>query len=260
MRRRSPRGGDFDAAKFVASDVGADLLRQSSALSEVISSFCAAERNRDKRPQDVLRGHRSVGIGGKSEVYEVSGIAVKVCTPTTGRYYWRTGDTTIENLIGQFKFLTVAGQYLEQSDPGHGITVPEQLFAVRTHRGSYIRAEQLMRGWRSLRSLAKERGLDEVQEHTTNEQIKGRIIDGVGGFALKFGLMDLGLGRDEYLHSSNVLVPEDADQLAADRLCIIDQPSNGLRGRVASMLAGRYLSGQAIEYPDMSHGVEVPTY
>jgi hypothetical protein len=241
MKTMAPSSSNFDVAKFVVSDAGTDWLNQSAEFGALVEDFCLAEATQNERPpEEVFRGFRSVGMGGKSQVFEVDGVAVKVCTPTTGKYYWRYGVTTVENLIGQYSFLSTLGQYLEH-DNSQNIAVPQQLLAVRTHRGNYIRAEQLMSGWSSLMSQAKDRRLSDDRQRAINERVKTRIIEGVGGFSLKFGLMDLGLGRKELLHSANVLVPEEADELDEDRLCIIDQPSNGLRGKVASALAGRHL-------------------
>ncbi len=223
---------EVSVAEFTASPNGVRILGESAVLQGVVAQYCAAE----SRPEDVLRsGNQYVGCGNHSEVWQINGIAVKASSHSTGREVRKLGNGnngTPEDLTDQFEFMSVLGHYANQRSKGR-LIVPEQYFALRTPKGDYLSAQEYMAGWVSLPIWAASQEYDRPQERALYRAIQGRILENVGGAGLRLGLFDLGLASWRRLHAENVLVRADATSVETDaQLCIIDQPSHGISGKL----------------------------
>ena len=61
---------------------------------------------------------------------------------------------------------------------------------------------------------------------------KNRINRILGHAAVKIGLSDVGLDKNEILHGGNVMMPKDTADLDNPKICLIDQPAKGLQGKL----------------------------
>ena len=221
------------ADKVVATEAGLQWIEDNKEVIELFAAFCEAERG-CANPQVVFQDHQFVGVGGRSEVHKLCDHAVKLSTPTTGRYPWKHGDSSVENLILQQWFLSGLRNWLSDSGIGD-IVIPKQFVAFRTPRRNYLRVEQLMEGWSTVDNMERSQQLGYEEAVSINDRIKARINLLNGPLAIRVGLSDLGLGNGENLNSKNVLIPDDSDNIAEAPLCIIDQPLTILRCRNAAL-------------------------
>jgi hypothetical protein len=218
---------------FAATPLGMELLESTPALQDAVIRFSTATEDAER----AVVGATHIGMGNNSQVWDIAGTAVKVCTPTTGRLAWRQGaGVKPEDMLGQFSFMNALGQHLEGQTDG-GITVPDHYFALRTRAGNTLLAQQNMSGWTSLYRWSQDSGYSATEERELYVHTKSRITDGVGSSALRLGLADLGLGRRAKLHAENVLVPKEVTSADDAPLCIIDQPSRGVSGAIAIAIA-----------------------
>jgi hypothetical protein len=192
-----------------------------------MDSFCSAETYAEMQFSDA----DFIGMGDNSEVWSIDGVAIKVATPTTGRRSWRKGRDSPEDLIDQFIFMKVLGDHL---DPESDVLTPIQHFALQTPGGNYLRAEEYMETWSPIGHWLHDRGhsIHDVQEDLAS--VKTQIARSIGSPILRFGLNDLGLGKDHRLHTENILVPSSATDISEAPLCIIDQPTHGIVGKTAA--------------------------
>jgi hypothetical protein len=221
-----------------ATDAGEVWLAEHPSFQRLVDGFLELEGQSGGRPEWAFKDNPYIGMGGRSEVWEVGGAAIKLSTPTTGRHHWLEGERTVENLKNQYTFLQALGRECAEHDE-YGITIPDQLLVVRTSGGNYIRAERYMRGWQSVYALVQRLGVDETEKARVSEAIKARIKGTIGQSVLfRMGLNEIGLRRNTVLYAQNVLLPKGTPkaELADARICIIDQPSDGFSGKVAAAL------------------------
>ncbi|HTH72706.1 MAG TPA: hypothetical protein VL737_05085 [Candidatus Pristimantibacillus sp.] len=221
-------------AEFAASPKGAAMIDGSVSLQEVLSGFCTADV---PYRQDAIQQHpdtRWVGVGEHSEVWRIDGVAVKASTHSTGRGVREKGNGTNgvpEDLIDQFNFMSALGLYLDAKTRG-ALIVPDQYFALGTKRGDYLSGQQFMDGWLDLEKWAKANDLTRGQIIELYRSVQTRILDTVGDRSLRLGLFDLGLASWRRLHAANVLIHASSESAETDPLCIIDQPSHGITGKL----------------------------
>ena len=220
---------------FTATEAGMALLEGDAALQEAIAQYSTVMSN----PEDSIgrAGGTHVGMGDNSQVWNFNGVAIKASSPTTGRNVWRYGISfKPEDLLGQFVYLDALGRHLDDRTQGEIIT-PAQHFALRTKGGNYLLGQQFMDGWTSLGTWTRDRRYDSMEREDFLSRIQARIVAGVGYTVLRPGVVDLHLGRRKTLHVGNVLIPKDTTSPETARLCIIDQPSQGLFGRIGVLAA-----------------------
>lgn len=234
----------FDAAPIadmVVTPQGEALLNDSPVLQAAILGYAS----RTTGPaQDALRGMDGltfVGEGDNSQVWRAGDTAIKVNTPTTGREYYRyVTPVKPEDLIGQTTFMHALAVDLAARSVDD-ISVPQQHLALRTTTGDQLSVQEYVDGWTSWFDWTSRRKMDAVSTIDLREHLKLRIIGAMGGSALAVGVSDLGLRRNAKLHGGNVLVPSDCESAADAPLCIIDQPSKGIRGKLGLVMARHVL-------------------
>lgn len=219
---------------YEATPAGELLLEdRDTDLVTVVDAFYDAS---DQAPESALfeavYAHEGyyVGAGRFSHVMRLGDYAIKVSTLTSAASEDRPDvEPFAEDAVWQMHFLHELRGHLA-SQPGIGITTPEQYFAVQGAHGGRLVVQQFMDGWETIgkwadRALrfkdddAYNRGID-----TLSAQVKDRVERAVAGTALRAELNDLRLDDDE-IHPNNFLVPKgsvfDASTVP---LCIIDQP------------------------------------
>ncbi|HEY4963971.1 MAG TPA: hypothetical protein VIH90_04715 [Candidatus Saccharimonadales bacterium] len=220
--------GEFPATRSVITDEGVSLLAARPDVDDLALRFCTNSID----SKALLLGNEDVGLGSNSNVWAVDGVAIKLSTVSTGRKDWKEKDFIFPaNLVGQLEFLTALRRHLLDRSDG-SITVPMQYFALQNQKGEFLKAEEHMVGWATLSSLAIAQGYSYEQAQALNKTVKSRLALGVGSALLRRGIDDVGTNFGEPLISENILVPENADDLASAPFCIIDQPGKGIMGRL----------------------------
>ena len=238
-----PLLGDIPAQQFYATRAGEQWLSEHPGFRTLVGAFIDLEDQQGMAPERAFADVPFVGTGVYSEVRDFEGVAVKLSTDTTGSY---DGRGLRENLLDQFTVLGALRSHLDER-PEHGITAPSQLLAMRTPQGNFIQVEELKSGWTNLRKVITVRRIGDDQEHEINEAVKARINSAVGKSVLRRGIKDLGLSKKEYLHSKNVMVQTDTEELAQAEVCIIDQPQIGASGRLIATILRRTRSQQPLQ-------------
>lgn len=215
-----------------ATPAGMQLLDRSPLLQEVVRDFIRTG-DLSKESMDRLA---FVAHGSRSEVRGAGDVAIKLSTPYTGRGGWERpdGTTTPEDQVLQHEFLLALEQHLRGNSDG-SVRVPKQYFALRSPKGTFLRAEELMIGWHDLDYHKRTLPTDE-QKAELFDYVKERINTAMGRTALRLGLGDLGLGKDKKLHGNNVLVPKNSLDTPKE-FCIIDQPNQRVVPSVALLVS-----------------------
>lgn len=239
MKAPASLPGEF-IRDFDANPKGLVLLDGSVPIQEAVTGYCTATSQPERR----LKTGTYVGMGDKSELWAIDGVVLKANSGTTGKHAWRfssfsdTGSS--EDLIGQFRYMNALGDHFN-SRPDSEIIVPEHFFALKTGIGAQLLGQQQMTDWISLYAWGIEARIPNDKWNVLSHTMKDRMLELLGrsglNMGLRLGLADMGLSGREPLHSKNVLVPKDTDDPLASKLCIIDQPSRGIRGKIGTLAA-----------------------
>ena len=223
MYRKASITTETSGAQILGTEAGFDRVATSPQLLELLGQFCVATTE----PEACFANATYIGTGYNSEIREVDGMAIKLSTDTTGQRAWLLGTSKPENLLNQFRFMSTLAAYFSNNAE---VTAPEQYLALRSRSGSYLSVQQYMNGWQSLQSW-----LDTHSNQATPilANVKGRIKNNVNNPLIRLGMEDLGLHRWQALHTKNIMVPGDAEEADEVQLCIIDQPSQRVYGRLA---------------------------
>lgn len=229
---------------FQATPEGLELLESSEQLQSLVTRFGDAEHYAHNALYNPDRS-MSLGTGANAEVWRVDGVAVKASTPMSGKEAKRIKEPVKpEDLIGQFDFMRALGIDLKQR--GHDdVIVPEQYFALRSQGSDYLLAQQYMEGWQSVGTWAADRGygIGGRNPEVIFNPLRNRLRAALGSSALKRGVNDMGIWGSSPFHGGNLLMQRDSDSLEGP-LCIIDQPSRGLRAKMGIAAARKILSRQ----------------
>src|SRR5580692_4923090 len=88
--------------RSIASAEGIALLSTNDALGKFALSFCLYP----SYAHMLVEGENYINSGRFSDVCEVGGVAIKLCTPMTGNLSRNTDHPTmVENLIDQYGFM-----------------------------------------------------------------------------------------------------------------------------------------------------------
>ncbi len=208
--------------RFAATPEGLGLLEDPTIRGAVVNFSFAFSRAEDR-----LRQFAHVGEGGNSAVRSVQGVALKASTSSTGKHTYKYGngsDNTPEDLVGHHSFMHELGIALA----GSGVVVPRQYFALRTRYGNYLQAEQHMDGWAALVQWAREHPQPAAKDAALFAAAKHQVLTTAGG-SFRLGLAQL--------HAGNMLVPAEVASPLEGPICVIDQPSSGLIGRLGILAA-----------------------
>ena len=213
----------------VFSREGIRLIQASKNLGKIAMEFCDYKTNTDR----FLTGYPYVGCGNNAVVSNVDQVAVKVSTIMSGKKNWKHNSSTLrpENLIDQYHFLNYFGKYLEDETDGT-IRTPEQFFAIKNFNNEFLKAEELMTDWLTIAEISRNHKLSRDDNRIFFNNTKNRINRILGHAAVKIGLSDVGLDKNEILHGGNVMMPKDTTDLDNPKLCLIDQPAKGLQGKL----------------------------
>jgi hypothetical protein len=225
---------------FDASPKGLVLLDGSVPIQEAVANYCTAT----SEPERFLKVGTHIGMGGKSELWSIDGVVLKASSGTTGKHAWQAGrfrDTgSSEDLMSQFEFMTALGDHFN-GIPDSEIVVPEYFFALKTHIRAQLSGQQEMTGWMSCSQWGLSRDIPNAKWNGIAQQMKDRMMEIIGrsglSLGLRLGLADMGLSNFGGLHTNNVMVPKETDDPLTSKLCIIDQPSRGIRGKIGTLAA-----------------------
>ncbi len=198
-----------------------------------------------------------VKMGSNSTILAVDGKALKVASPFSGRRANRSGrPEKSEDLFQQLEFSVMVADRLSeygkrivdeeielvagtgedshmnehaQIQSYHEIMTPNQYFALSGPTGNLKLEELMSTDWKTLGDLATMRNFDKVKRLDVNEAVKKRITAAVGKTMTM--AMDFGQG----LQNHNVLAL-DSSRPETGPLCIIDQPSSRLIGKLLAPL------------------------
>ena len=208
---------------LLATPDGIEWLQEHESFVETMADFTNTEKGTElffNDKPEVLH----VDMGSNSSVFRMSGVALKMSTPYSGRQSYNESRTVRqENLFNQFIFsINLADKLKDQSD----IMTPKQYFALHSPVGN-LRVEELVPpDWITLGRLAFDRGFTNERTEVMNQVVRARIIKVAG--RLMTASMDFG----QTLRNHNVLVQETALAPENAPLYIVDQPSSRLVGRV----------------------------
>jgi len=223
---------ESESFRSITTEKGLEILENNPRIISIVDKF----NDNSTLAENELISDKYLGTGNHSSVWAVDGVAVKVSSHSTGRIAWKhTSNTGPENLIRQLNFLNIFRKYLDSRSDGY-ISVPEQYFAFRNFDGDYIKAEQEMTGWKPISSFCDAIGITDEEKSNIYNSTKSKIIGYLSCSYLKFGLTDAGLESKAKLHGGNILVPDNTKDIINAPVCIIDQPSKGLKGKIAESL------------------------
>ncbi len=213
---------------FVFKESGLEKIENSAELGRIALDFCNYSTNSEK----ILPKENFIGAGINSIVWEAEDIAIKLSSRTSGNKFRRGATNKPENLLDQFEFLDYFKKYLEYKSDGT-ICTPDQYFAIRNQKGEFLKAEELMTDWSTVVEISQSHNLDEHEHALFLEQTKNKINEQIGSPIIKLGLSDSGVGKNKILHGGNILMPKDTVDLDNPKICIIDQPAIGIKGKLA---------------------------
>jgi len=222
----------MESIKSQTTESGLEVLSNNPKILAIINRF----NESSIKAEDELRSEEYLGTGNHSAVWSIDNIAIKVSSDTTGRIAWKHAKNTgPENLISQLRFLDSFRSYLASNSDGY-ITVPEQYFAFKNKDGDYIKGEEAMVGWRPINSMVNERCRTDDERAFVYDQTKSRIKNYLSSTFIRLGLTDIGLEPRTQLHGGNILLPHDTQDIINAPVCIIDQPSKGIKGKIAESI------------------------
>jgi hypothetical protein len=221
-----------ESYKSTITNSGIEILSKNEKIYNILGKFCISSNLAESE----LRGEKYLGSGNHSAVWSIDDIALKISSHSTGKIAWKNpARSKPENLIRQLSFLELFKKYNDSSSDGY-ITVPEQYFAFRNIDGDYIKGEEDMIGWKQIKSVCDDQGIVEQDRTEIYESKKSEINNYLNKTYMKYGLTDLGLKSGAMLHGGNILLPENTRDISNSPVCIIDQPSRGIRGKIAETL------------------------
>ncbi len=215
---------------------GYDLLK-STRLGQIALAFCNPETNSDL----FLSDEEFIGSGNHSIVWNLENTAIKLSTYSSGKKTWINNfPQRPENLIDQFHFLNNLDNYLNKTKT-QDIVVPKQYFALKNYKNEFLKAEEIMTDWATIAELSKEIKLSNEEHNLAFRKTKIRINKLIGSSIIKLGISDAGLEKNDILHGGNILMPRDSLDIDSAKICIIDQPAKGIRGKMALSILRRLL-------------------
>lgn len=224
------------ASNLVYTEIGEAWATANPEFLDVAELMCACTA-----AEEPLRECSTyIGSGIYSEVRSFGAAAIKVSSATTGKKTSRMGERgKPEHLVNQFLFLSHFGEKLDHMTDGE-ITTPDQYLAFKTPYGNYVRVEEHMRTWITISDFNAKLNLQFTpEEGKNNKTVKARLISTLRDPVMRMGLNDLGLEKNEHLHSKNVMIPDNTIDIHSAPLCIIDQPGNyrGYLGKISLFLS-----------------------
>ncbi len=212
----------------VFSGEGIRLIQASKNLGKIALEFCDYKTDTDR----FLTGYPYVGSGNNGVVWNADNVAVKISNRSSGKKNWKNHTSQKpENLIDQFNFLSIFRKYLENETDG-AICTPVQFFALKNNKGEFLKAEELMSDWVTISEVSSNNNLGRNDNEIFLTQTKNRINKILGSSAIKLGLNDVGLDRNDLLHGGNVMMPKNTVNMDSPKICLIDQPAKGLQGKL----------------------------
>ena len=213
---------------FVFKENGLEKIENSVELGKIALNFCDYSTISEK----MLPKDNFIGAGMNSIVWEAEDTAIKLSSNSSGNKFRRGATNKPENLLDQFQFLDYFKKYLEHKSDG-SICTPDQYFAIKNNKGEFLKVEELMTDWSTVVEISQSNNLDEPEHALFLEQTKNKINEQIGSPIIKLGLNDSGMGKNKILHGGNILMPKDTVDLDNPKICIIDQPAIGIKGKLA---------------------------
>jgi len=136
-------------------------------------------------------------------------------------------------------YLNTLRNYLKEESDGT-ISIPNQYFALKNISGDYLKAEELMHDWITISEVASNHNLNDDDREIFSRTTKSLIIKKIGSTILRLGLNDSGINKNDNLHGGNILIPKSTIDLDNPKICIIDQASKGLKGRLSVSLIKKF--------------------
>lgn len=210
-----------------SSPEGDGLVEENEFLQDALTMF----RDSPEAHKARIPGLRVLGAGKYSFTFALrETLAIKVSEPTSSQYAYDKKKPAIpEDLSEQFAVLNALGKHgrLRRNN----IFVPRQYFVAHMPGNKFILGQELMDGWTSLERrtqvvYANRFDDPEAKEEVSSwvAEIRTRLRDGLGEFALQDKINDVGLERSFGVHGGNLLVPEASELDGNVPITIIDQP------------------------------------
>lgn len=212
---------------IASSSRGDELLEENEFLRDALTEF----RDSSEAHKARIPGLRVLGAGKYSYTFALrEKLAIKVSEPTSSQYAYDKKKPAIpEDLSEQFAVLNTLGKHSRLHR--NNIFVPQQYFVAHMPGNKFILGQELMDGWTSLEGRTQAVYANRFDDPVAKEEVGGwiaqirmRLEDSIGDFAMQDKINDIGLERPFGLHGGNLLVPK-AGNLDGDvPIAIIDQP------------------------------------